>query len=197
MINQKKNPIREANLLFQLARKNCTTGKSELPVGFHYCNLIQRRFINEPFAYISEKKDFYNATFKVNQYTLIPRPDSELLVESALEIIKKEDFKKPLSILELGVGSGAIILSIMKEIKKNFSSLFPLIKWKGTDISNDTLSVAKENAEQLSIDKFIEFECRNWIDGMNIDDYDIIISNPPYIPTTVIDSLNCSVKEYV
>lgn len=157
--------------------------------------ILQRRMKHEPFAYISGEKEFYNSTFKVNKNTLIPRPDSELLVDTTLEILQSINITKPVNVLELGVGSGAIILSIMKEIKTKFNHLFHLFKWKGTDISKDAILTAKSNAKSLNLREEITFEEKDWIEEISLDDFDIIISNPPYISSSVIETLHPTVKE--
>jgi release factor glutamine methyltransferase len=122
---------------------------------------LERRKNNEPVALIIGRKEFYGRNFFVNQYTLIPRPETELLVEKILEHItesKEENFQKEKSrlILDIGTGSGNIITTLAKEIekKKSFSKSFSFV---ATDISKEALSTARKNAKNLGTEKAIRF----------------------------------------
>lgn len=129
--------------------------------------LVERRKALEPIAYIIGKKEFYGRDFKVTKDVLIPRPDSETLIEAVLQ-----DADDGVSILELGVGSGCLILTLLSEIK-DATAL-------GVDISQAALEVASENAIALGAKDRCEFLLSNWFQSVE-GKYDIIISNPPYI----------------
>ena len=131
--------------------------------------LISFRLRNKPIAHIIGKKSFWKYEFKVNNKVLIPRPDTELIIEQVLEIYKH---KNRVNLLEIGVGSGCIILSILKE-KKNFLG-------KGLDISKDCIKLCKVNADKLKVNHRLKLY-KSDIDNFNLGKYDLIISNPPYI----------------
>ncbi|MBW1615561.1 MAG: peptide chain release factor N(5)-glutamine methyltransferase, partial [Deltaproteobacteria bacterium] len=153
--------------------------------------LIIKRKKRMPIAYIIGAKEFWSMEFKVNKNVLIPRPDTEVLVEAALIEIKKIKEKNPklkLKILELGVGSGAVISAIASSVPNNI--------YFGADNSEKALEIAKENYKKhnLKIDYFLS----DWfaaIKKKNIK-FDIIISNPPYIPTQDIKKLRPEIRLY-
>lgn len=149
-------------------------------------DMLSRRLKHEPLDKILGKKEFYKFTFKVNKDVLSPRPDTEILVESALALIDKA---KPCRILDLGTGSGCIILSLLKEC--------PHAKGVGLDISDKALNVAKENARVLEVSNRVEFVNASWNDRDFAGEmFDIIVSNPPYISKADIKSLSSEVKDY-
>lgn len=150
-------------------------------------NCIKRRLKHEPIAYIIGYKEFFGEIFYVNNHTLIPRPETELIVEKTLEYIKKKNLKRP-TILELGVGSGAIILSV----SKNCSVLNSI----GVDINKEALKIANQNAKKLNLENCISFIQSNWFENIKNQKFDIIISNPPYIERNIIKSLDEEVKCY-
>jgi len=131
--------------------------------------LISYRAKGKPVAYLTGIKSFWNYDFSLNEKVLIPRPDSELIVEQVLKIYKN---KKKINFLEVGVGSGCLILSILKE-KKSFSGT-------GIDISNHAIKISNINAKKFKIENRIKL-FKTDIDNFNIGKYDLIISNPPYI----------------
>ena len=132
-------------------------------------NLIERRKKGEPIAYLINKKEFWKDEFFVNKDVLIPRPDSELIIEQVLKIYSK-DYQ--LQILDIGTGSGCILLSILKE-RSNFYGT-------GIDISKKSINVSKFNAKQLNLTNRVKF-FHSSVDNFNNGKYDIIVSNPPYI----------------
>ncbi|MDC1185263.1 peptide chain release factor N(5)-glutamine methyltransferase [Candidatus Pelagibacter ubique] len=132
-------------------------------------NLIERRKKGEPIAYLINKKEFWKDEFFVNKDVLIPRPDSELIIEQVLKIYSKYD---QLQILDIGTGSGCILLSILKE-RSNFYGT-------GIDISKKSINVSKFNAKQLNLTNRVKF-FHSSVDNFNNGKYDIIVSNPPYI----------------
>ena len=132
-------------------------------------SLIERRKKGEPIAYIINKKEFWKDEFFVNKDVLIPRPDSELIIEQVLKIYSKD---VQLQILDIGTGSGCILLSILKE-RSNFYGT-------GIDISKKSINVSKFNAKQLNLTNRVKF-FHSSVDNFNNGKYDIIVSNPPYI----------------
>ena len=135
----------------------------------YFDNLIQERAKSKPIAQIIKKKDFWKFEFIVNNNVLIPRPDTEILIEQALKLVKN---KNRLQILDIGIGSGCILMSILKE-KKNFIGT-------GIDISNKSLQISKVNGQKLRLNNRLRLFKSN-IDNFNTGKYDLIISNPPYI----------------
>ena len=132
-------------------------------------SLIERRKKGEPIAYLINKKEFWKDEFFVNKDVLIPRPDSELIIEQVLKIYSKDDH---LQVLDIGTGSGCILLSILKE-RPNFYGT-------GIDISKKSINVSKFNAKQLNLTNRVKF-FHSSVDNFNNGKYDIIVSNPPYI----------------
>ena len=132
-------------------------------------SLIERRKKGEPIAYIINKKEFWKDEFFVNKDVLIPRPDSELIIEQVLKIYSKD---VQLQVLDIGTGSGCILLSILKE-RSNFYGT-------GIDISKKSINVSKFNAKQLNLTNRVKF-FHSSVDNFNNGKYDMIVSNPPYI----------------
>jgi release factor glutamine methyltransferase len=132
-------------------------------------SLIERRKKGEPVAYLINKKEFWKDEFFVNKDVLIPRPDSELIIEQVLKIYSKDD---QLQVLDIGTGSGCILLSILKE-RSNFYGT-------GIDISKKSINVSKFNTKQLNLTNRVKF-FHSSVDNFNNGKYDIIVSNPPYI----------------
>jgi len=131
--------------------------------------LIARRIADEPIAYILGYREFYGLTLNVTPHTLIPRPDTETLVEAALQKIEVD---LPLSICDLGTGTGAIALAIAKHR--------PLAHVTAVDFSEGALAVAQENAQQLNIPN-VTFLKSDWLSQLNQQRFDLVVSNPPYI----------------
>lgn len=135
-------------------------------------SLVSRRMNGEPIAYILGKKGFHNIELQVGPGVLIPRPETELLVEIALSEIAK--LNKPTKVLDLGTGSGAIALSI--------ASAAPLALLLATDRSAEALAIAKHNAHFLNLTEQVQFSQGNWYEAMSPQNqFDVIVSNPPYI----------------
>lgn len=133
--------------------------------------LVQRRLLREPVSHILGKKEFWGREFKVTRDTLTPRPDSEILIETALEYLA--DFTSP-NILDLGTGTGCLLLSLLAEC--------PRAKGCGIDISNKALAVAKENAERLGCQDRATWIESDWLQALDKEKkFDLIIANPPYI----------------
>ncbi len=146
----------------------------------YFDNLIQERAKSKPIAQIIKKKDFWKYEFIVNNNVLIPRPDTEILIEQALKLIKN---KNRLQILDIGIGSGCILMSILKE-KKNLIGT-------GIDISDKSLQISKVNGYKLRLNNRLRLFKSN-IDNFNTGKYDLIVSNPPYIKKS---NLKCLEKD--
>ncbi|MDC0501041.1 peptide chain release factor N(5)-glutamine methyltransferase [Burkholderiales bacterium] len=136
-----------------------------------YRRIFHDRLMGKPVAYILGYKEFYGLCFNVNEHTLIPRPDTELLVDLAIEKIQRHNLK---NVLELGTGSGSIAISIATHL--------PNIQITATDISSNALGVALGNAENLCPNHKIEFKKSDWFSEIS-EAFDLIVSNPPYIAT--------------
>ena len=135
----------------------------------HFKELIQERATKKPIAYLLNKKCFWKDEFYLNRETLIPRPDTETIIEQVLKITKN---KSKLRVLDIGIGSGCILLSVLKE-KKNFYGI-------GIDISKNSLDICKINAKKLLVDERVKFY-KTDVDKFDQGKYDLIVSNPPYI----------------
>ncbi|KTD80493.1 peptide chain release factor N(5)-glutamine methyltransferase [Legionella waltersii] len=134
-----------------------------------FFNLLEKRLLGEPIAYLIQEKEFWSLPFKVTPDTLIPRPETELLVELALKLIPNRD---KTTLLDLGTGSGAIAISIAKE-RPNWII-------HACDSSKKALNIAIENAKSLSVEN-IHFFHSNWFSELPQLQYHAILSNPPYI----------------
>ena len=145
--------------------------------------LINRRASREPMAYILEKKGFWKNNFIVDRNTLIPRPETELLIE----LVSKKFKNKDIFILDVGTGSGCIILSLLEELRS--------IRGMGIDISKKAIEIAKKNAKMYKNFKRIKFLNRD-INQIYNKKFDLIISNPPYISTHQIKNLSEDIKRY-
>ncbi len=149
-----------------------------------FFDLINRRKNNEPVSYITGYKEFWNNSFKVDKNVLIPRPDTETIVEQVLSYLSPQSTKK---ILDIGTGSGCIIISIVKVRKK--------CKGVGIDISKNAIKLAKYNAKIQHMKNRIKF-FHSDIDNFFSNKYDLIISNPPYIKQHEINGLDKDIKNY-
>lgn len=161
---------------------NNPISKSQLSL---FEQMIDRRIAGEPVAYIIGEQGFWTLDFYVNQHTLIPRPDTELLVEVGLSAVEK--IAEP-HIADLGTGSGCILLSILSERAQ--------MTGVGVDISVGALDVAKRNAERHGLGTRARFMESDWFDGLVDEQFDLIVSNPPYIPADDICDLMPDVRDY-
>ncbi len=152
-----------------------------------YRAFIQRRKDREPTAMILGEWDFMGLTFRLNKSTLIPEQDTEVLVETALEELKRRGLgEAPLRILDLCTGSGCILLSLLHELR-NVGGL-------GTDLSEEALEAARENAVRLGLQERAAFRQGDLWEPVGDERFDLIVSNPPYVPTEVIPTLEPEVR---
>ena len=152
-------------------------------VANNYLKLIDRRKNNQPVAKIIGSKSFWLDDFIVNNNTLDPRPDSEVIIETAIKLLPNKHNKY--KFLDLGTGSGCLLLSLLRE--------FPHSTGLGIDISIEALKVAQANADLLGLSDRTKLTKQNWADSLD-EKFDLIISNPPYIPSAEIASLSPEVK---
>jgi release factor glutamine methyltransferase len=154
--------------------------------------LIKRKISGEPLQYILAHQEFWSIDFKVDPRVLIPRPETELLVEQSLSILSETPLKRPPFVLEIGTGSGAVAISLAKEVRDIF-----LV---ATDISREALMLANENAKFSGILHQIQFVHGNLFDPFRLlrerEPFDLILSNPPYITCSEIEGLAREVRDY-
>ena len=148
-----------------------------------YKKLIQRRSQLEPIAYLMEEKEFWSKNFYVSKGALIPRPETELMVEKLIKIFKE----KKISILDMGTGSGCILISLLSELKNS--------QGIGIDISKKALTVAKKNLKRHKMKSKIKFLNKS-LDSKFYQKFDLIVSNPPYIKSNNIKNLKEDVRGY-
>ena len=146
--------------------------------------LINKRYKGEPIAYLLKKKDFWKYEFYVDKGILIPRPDSEVVVDQILKLTNNKD---NLRILDIGVGSGCLLLSVLKE-RKNFHGV-------GIDISKKCIDISNINASKLEISNRVKF-FKSDVDNFNFGKYDLIVSNPPYIKMLDFNNLKKDVINF-
>ena len=148
-----------------------------------YYEHINRRLKKEPVAYITGKKEFWSQDFLLNRSTLIPRPETELIIYKVIKLFKN----KKINILDIGVGSGCILLSILKELK--------YAKGIGIDIAPKAIKKSMENSKRLSLANRSKFKVFD-IEKFNHGKYDLIVSNPPYVPLKDIKNLSKDILNY-
>ena len=146
---------------------------------------LSRRERREPVSHILGRKGFWKIMLAVNPHVLTPRPDTEVIVDL---VLKRFPEGKAFSMLDLGVGSGAILLSILAER--------PAGKGLGIDVSDDALAVARENAANLGLARQVALLRGDWTRGLGDEGFDLVVSNPPYIASAVIESLEPEVRDH-
>ena len=195
MIKLKTNNIEEPNLKSRLLMQYILNRPREyllvhddkqltLRQEVNYFKAIKKLLDGEPLQHITHRQEFMRLMFYVDENVLIPRPDTEILVEEVIKIAKKINAKK---ILDLCTGSGAIAVSLAKYINKS--------EITATDISNDALRIAKLNAKNNNVEDRITFISSDLFQNVPEEKYDIIVSNPPYIKTKDIKTLNKDVQK--
>lgn len=176
------SPRLDSELLLRAALGVCQSGlilafrdSCPEPAREIFCEFIKRRQSGEPVAYILGEREFWGLSFEVNKDVLVPRPETELVVEEALKKIRGTSKVK---VLDLGTGSGCIAISIVSELlKRGVSDL----SCDALDISNLALEVAKRNAKRHGVFDQIKFICGSWFDIELNEQYDLIVANPPYV----------------
>jgi len=149
----------------------------------YFYKLINRRSFKEPIAHILGEKEFWSRLFLVNEKTLIPRPETELMVEKLVKIFHKRN----IFILDIGTGSGCILLSILNELKNS--------RGIGIDVSHKAIKVAKFNSKKHKLDEKAKF-FRQSLNDLYHRKFDLIVSNPPYIMSKDIKNLDDDVKRF-
>jgi len=150
----------------------------------YFKKLVHERATRKPIAYLLNKKLFWKSEFYVNKNTLIPRPDTEIIIEQILKVTKNKNY---LRILDIGIGSGCILLSILKERKNYYGT--------GIDISKNSLEISKINAQKLFVEERIKFY-KSDVDKFTQGKYDLIVSNPPYIKKNDLKYLESDVLKF-
>ena len=146
--------------------------------------LINRRSLCEPIAYILKRKEFWSKNFYVDRNTLVPRPETELMVDKLVNIFK---FKREIFMLDIGTGSGCILLSILNELKKS--------KGYGLDLSQKALKIAIKNSKEMKLFDRVKFFRRSFENIFNYK-FDLIVSNPPYIEKKDFKNLSDDIKKF-
>ena len=164
-------------------RRELSTGEAQ-----HLDTLVNRRLAGEPVARILGTREFWGLPLKLSADTLVPRPDTETVVELALEHLSAGgDLKRRLRIADLGTGSGAILLALLSELPQAFGL--------GTDISIAALQTARENARALGLGARAGFVTCSYASALSAP-FDLIVSNPPYIPSSEIGDLAVDVRDH-
>ncbi len=159
----------------------------------------KRRCAREPVSRILGSREFWGLEFEIGPQTLDPRPDTETLVSAALELVRERGSAEPLSILDLGTGSGCILISLLHELE--FAS------GAGTDMSVEALELARANAKRHGVAERALFVCTSWCEGLGTSSkaqaagqkkgsFDLVVANPPYIPTGDLAGLEPEVARY-
>lgn len=153
---------------------------------------IEKRTKFMPIQYIINKQEFMGLDFHVEEGVLIPRPDTEILVEKVINIYKEENYPNKAKIMDIGTGSGAIVVSLARFINNSVLTAI--------DISPKALEIAKKNASSNKVENKITFHLGSLFSPIQGKDeyktYDFVISNPPYIPRAVVETLEPNVKDY-
>jgi len=170
------SPALDSEILFRHITNYSTTElirESESKVSdineSHFWQLILEREKGTPIAYLVGKREFWSLDFAVNESTLIPRPDTEILLEQAIKITQQQPYCK---VLDLGTGSGNIAISIAHEC--------PTANITAVDISSDALNIAQQNATRLGVQN-VRFLLSDWFNKLTTERFDLIASNPPYV----------------
>jgi len=167
--------------IYSRLKENLPSNKAE-----ELQKLVSRRVKKEPIAYILNNKEFWSTNFYVDRSVLIPRPETEVLIDLILSQINNKN--NYLNILDIGTGSGCILLSLLKELTK--------AKGIGVDKSSKAIAVAKKNSISQQVDNRASFKNVN-LEEIKFDKkFDLIVSNPPYLPDVSLKNLNLDIKLY-
>jgi len=148
-------------------------------------DFLNRRARREPVSHIIGRKGFWKILLQVNKNVLTPRPETEVIVD---EVLKAFPEAMSFNMLDLGVGSGTILLAVLAER--------PAAKGLGIDVSEEALAVARENAANLDLAGRVALLRGDWTNGLGDDSFDLVVSNPPYIATHVIETLEPEVRDH-
>ena len=168
--------------IFLISQNEYRPTKSELKT---FQEFVERRANREPFQHISGRQEFYGLEFVVSPEVLIPRPETELIVEASISFLTG---KNESSFCEIGIGSGCIAVAVLKNVMG--------VSGVATDISDSALKVAKENAEKHGVADRLELCRSNLFDEIELDEFDLVLSNPPYIPKDDFDDLQVEVRDF-
>jgi release factor glutamine methyltransferase len=180
------NPRLDARLLWDEARRieaSALLAHGRTPAIFE--TLVTRRATREPLAYITGHKEFWSLDFAVGPGVLVPRPETEILIEQMLRQVP--DRSVPLAILDLGTGSGCLLVSALKEL--------PAARGVGVDTSTAALAWAERNVSAHKLDDRVSLIESGWIEEAT-PGFDIILANPPYVPSAEIETLEPEVARY-
>ena len=167
--------------IYSRLKENLSSNKAE-----ELHKLVSRRVKKEPIAYILNNKEFWSTNFYVDRSVLIPRPETEVLIDLILSQINNKN--NYLNILDIGTGSGCILVSLLKELTK--------AKGIGIDKSSKAIAVAKKNSTSQHVDSRSSFKNIN-LENIKFDKkFDLIVSNPPYLPDVSLKNLNLDIKLY-
>jgi len=190
-----EEPRREARLILALALKADAASlalEGDRPVADDHAAafraLIARRARHEPFAYLAGRRGFWSLDLDVTPDVLIPRPETELVVETALNGLGGAGRNVPWSILDFGTGSGAILIALLSEL--------PFAEGFGVDVSLEALAVARANAARLGMGDRARFGRSSWWSHVPPQRFDLIVANPPYIPSGDLSALDETVRRY-
>jgi len=175
--------ILNTNRINLITKQDVTLNKEQEDL---YSKLVERRKHREPVAYILNKKEFWNENYFVDKRVLIPRPETEILIELLLKKIK--DKNKAYKVLDLGCGSGCLLISFLKEMHKS--------QGIGVDISSNALEVAKKNIELHNLNNRAKLVRIDLLNLHTKDKFDVIFSNPPYLSSSDYAKLSDDVKNF-
>lgn len=167
---------------FLIAHDNYVLSEKETSV---FKEVVARRASREPFQYITGKQEFWGLDFIVTPDVLIPRPETEIIVENAIEFLKDKEFP---TFCEVGIGSGCISVSILHEMKAANAV--------GLDISEKALQIAQMNAEKHEVEERLQLKLSDVFSGLEEEKFILIVSNPPYIPSQEIFNLQPEVRDF-
>lgn len=148
-------------------------------------DFLQRRARHEPFQYIRGNQEFFGLNFALSPDVLIPRPETELIVEAAIEILREKENPQ---FCEIGIGSGCISISILHEVKNASAA--------GLDISGSALEIAKVNAENNGVSERLKLKISDVFEILQNEKFDLIVSNPPYVPSRDFSALQAEVRDF-
>jgi len=157
----------------------------------HFWFLVERRKSGESVAYITGEKEFWSMSFRVGKGCLVPRPETEILVEEALEFIKRRKAPSPLTILDVGTGSGCIGVALAMELLKAAYGPFNIV---GIDVSPQALRYARENCLRYGLKECVHLVHGDWLAPFKPGSFDLIVTNPPYIPLSDYNGLSKEVR---